>query len=822
MRKNIQYILLVILSIGYLSMGWAQTPQQEKYAEVKIYTGKNGLKELAGLGLPVDHGIRKKGAFFISDFSESEIKTIAAAGFKYEILQDDLAKFYVARNLNPTYEKQGNAINCGASVGEYPIPKGFNYGSMGGYLTYDELMTELDSMYAEYGDIISERAAIDTFQTHEGRPIYWLKISDNPTVDEGEEEPQVLYTGLHHSREPMSMTQMIYYMHFLLENYGKDEWITFLIDNTEMYFIPCVNPDGYVYNEETNPDGGGLWRKNKRDNNGDGMFNIFDDGVDLNRNYGYEWAYDDDGSSSDPGSAVYRGFAPFSEPETQAIKHFCEAHNFLIALNYHSFSNLLIYPWGFVGSFLTPDSTLFEEYAGLMTDENNYLAGTADQTVGYLVNGDADDWMYGEQETKNKILALTPEVGGGNDGFWPPQTRIIPLCQENMLQNLMVARLVHQYANIEEDSDIYVSNYDVNIPFSLAQLGLKGGTGFNVTIEPVNDAVADAGNGTFVFSPSLLGNAFGTLPVQLKDDIASGDEIIFNINVENEEGLAVSKTINKYFGESVLDYENAVSTNAEWELIGARNDWALIDNDFISSPNSFTDSPNGDYESGLNTTTRLLDTIDLTDCKHAVLKFWAKWDIEQNFDYVQIQAVRENGSREALCGKYTRIGGRFQDSGQPLYDGTQVNWLQEQMDLVDFIGQKINVQIRMRTDNAVSADGFYIDQIEVHKLLSDSIQTSNENINTPSQKLLLGQNQPNPVADKTLIPYQLPQHQINEALELLVVNTIGQVIYRETLPKGQTAGQLTVDTNAFNNGIYYYYLLGKNNTSSIQKMVVMH
>ena len=57
-----------------------------------------------------------------------------------------------------------------------------------------------------------------------------------------------------------------------------------IVDSTEMYFIPCVNPDGYVYNETTNPNGGGYWRKNRRNNN-DGSY-----GVDLNRNYGYEWA----------------------------------------------------------------------------------------------------------------------------------------------------------------------------------------------------------------------------------------------------------------------------------------------------------------------------------------------------------------------------------------------------------------------------------------------------------------------------------------------------------------------------------------------------
>ena len=115
-----------------------------------------------------------------------------------------------------------------------------------------------------------------------------MKISDNPNTDEP--EPEVLYTALHHAREPESLSQLIYYMWYVLENYATDPEVQALVDNTEMYFAPCINPDGYLYNEQTDPNGGGLWRKNRRDNL-DGEF-----GVDLNRNYDFSWGYDDTGS----------------------------------------------------------------------------------------------------------------------------------------------------------------------------------------------------------------------------------------------------------------------------------------------------------------------------------------------------------------------------------------------------------------------------------------------------------------------------------------------------------------------------------------------
>jgi len=105
-------------------------------------------------------------------------------------------------------------------------------------------------------------------------------------------------------------------MWYLLENYSSDPSIKNIVDNTEMYFIPVVNPDGYIYNQTTNPNGGGLWRKNRR-NNGDNTY-----GVDLNRNYSYNWGYDNTGSSGNTNSDTYRGPSPFSEPESRIMRDF--------------------------------------------------------------------------------------------------------------------------------------------------------------------------------------------------------------------------------------------------------------------------------------------------------------------------------------------------------------------------------------------------------------------------------------------------------------------------------------------------------------------
>lgn len=130
------------------------------------------------------------------------------------------------------------------------------------------------------------------------------------------------------------------------------------------------------------------------------------------------------------------------------MRDFCESHEFRIALNYHSYSNLLLYAWGYIPD-LPPDNDIFSAYGSIMTKENGYTYGPGYTTI-YVTNGASDDWMYGEQTTKNKIFAYTPEVGNGDDGFWPSPSRIIPLCQENMWQSMMAARLAGPFAEVND------------------------------------------------------------------------------------------------------------------------------------------------------------------------------------------------------------------------------------------------------------------------------------------------------------------------------------------------------------------------------------
>jgi hypothetical protein len=285
------------------------------------------------------------------------------------------------------------------------------------YHTYEEMFAEMDSVTTANPAI----CRLDSIgHTYEDRAIWAMKISDN--VGTTEDEPRVLYLGNHHAREIISVEIPLYIMYWFTDNYGTDSLATFLVDNREIWIIPMMNPDGREYVENV-----GDWRKN-RDPNGDGSI-----GVDLNRNWGYAWGYDDIGSDPNPSGETYRGDAPFSELETQTIRDFMETYQFSTCLSYHSHGRLFLYPWGFVHD-PCPDYAIFAALGDSLASFNGYTNQQGAQL--YPTNGDSDDWMYGEQTTKEKVFSFTPEVG---TQFYPPASEILTLCEENLGPAIVMA-----------------------------------------------------------------------------------------------------------------------------------------------------------------------------------------------------------------------------------------------------------------------------------------------------------------------------------------------------------------------------------------------
>lgn len=240
-------------------------------------------------------------------------------------------------------------------------------------------------------------------KTVQGKDILALKVTKNAGKTKDGAKPSVLYMSNQHAREWITPEMTRRLMHHTLDTYGKDQRVTKLVDSTELWFLLTANPDGYDYTHA--PDGERLWRKNMRDNDGDGKHTALD-GVDLNRNFPYKWGYDNEGSSPNPSSETYRGPKAGSEPETAALDAFQKRVGFEYAINYHSAAELLLYGVGWQVATPSPDDVAYKALAG--TPENPAVPGYHPQVSSelYTTNGEAD----GHAANVNGVMMFTPEM----------------------------------------------------------------------------------------------------------------------------------------------------------------------------------------------------------------------------------------------------------------------------------------------------------------------------------------------------------------------------------------------------------------------------
>lgn len=776
----------------------AQVSPQSSYQKVRIFLKGKDLSTLAKAGLEVDHGVIAEKKWLINDYSEEELATVRQLGFNYQVLQHDVSSWYARQDRPSELDVIANRSfgACDGTVpGNYPYttPVQYQPGSMGGYFTYQEMLSVLDKMVKTYPNLISQREIISGFTTQKGNNIFYVRVSDDVSKKDPK-KPKVLYTALHHAREPNSLSQMLFFIWYLLENYGKDATVDRILGETELYFVPCINPDGYLQNQATNPNGGGMWRKNMWQ---DASGNL--KGVDLNRNYGYFWGADNAGSSANPNSQTFRGPAAFSEPETQAIRYLCLEVPFAIALNYHTFGNYLIHPWGY-NDEPTSEDALFKAMGSVMNRESGFLMGTGVETVGYLVNGDSDDWMYGDISGKPAIYAITPEVG---PSFWPPATDIDQLNKSCVWMNLSTALLTLSYYSAKERVlSKYLSPDFQKIAVKVSRAGLRDGA-CTVTLTSSTQGVRVL---QAVREIRLAAGESENVLFDIEVDATKeyGEGIQFLLETNNE-GLLTTDMIRKewlpspfrrVFSESVNSLQ-AFSTSS-WETTSQ----------CVSPPFALTDSEAGTYKNNERTSITLTKPVDLSGASKAVLTFYAKWDIESQYDYAQVAASTDSIDFIPLCGKYTRTGGVYQDFNSPIYDGTQVEWIKEEVDLNLFAGQeKVWIRFQLVSDEYAEKDGFYFDELEVLADISVSGTAAQQFDNakifpslarTSGEIFLRGVN---------------PDHQTN--LELL--DQQGRVLI--TLPV--TDVQLSLDGTGLKPGFYLYRIRSADGWKGSGKLVLI-
>lgn len=715
------------LSILFLIFQTTYAQNSDIFYKLKInYSNGEDLIELANNGVCIDHGFNKKNHFFISDFSASDLDKIKSLGFTYEILIEDVTSFYQNRNKSELKLKSNEY--CIDENNDYITPNNYDIkdgNDFGGFYTYEEMLDELDDMYSQYPNLITQRTDLKDeeyiesphiHETYEGRFLQLVKISDNPQTNE--EEPQILYTALHHAREPGSMQQLIYFMWYLLENYESNDSIKQIIDNSELYFVPCVNPDGYVYNQTNEPNGGGMWRKNRRDNHG----------VDNNRNYSFidengNEVWNTSGTTGNPNGNTYAGNEPFSEAENRAIRYLVESKNFKLALNNHTYGNLLLYPYGYDYNQPTEDNEIYEFISSELVSENNY-----DNIISadlYPAAGDSDDFMYGmltteDNQTREKIFAMTPEIGSS---FWPQSSTIEDLCKGMIKLNLTAAKMIGNYARLKDNSSTFINNLNFESNFIFQRLGISNNSEFSVSIIPISSNIESVSS-TITINSAQIGEAINdSFDISLNESIQEGENVIYKYLLNN--GLYDEEiTVTKIYGQTQTitedDSDNYVN---HWH---DDSEWSNTYEEYFSPQTSITDSPYSNYSNNSEEIIQLIDPINLSGFVYAEINFDAKWNIESGYDYVQLEISNDNGnSWIPQCGKYTRKGIETHDFAldEPLYDGNQSQWINETVSLTDYLNEDIFIRFKLYTDGGLRRDGFYFDNFKI-KGISENLGIS--------------------------------------------------------------------------------------------------
>ncbi len=317
----------------------------------------------------------------VDGVAASDIDELEAAGFDVAFRGDGYAELLARPGDTERLERMGYAWR--------PLDRDLFPGARGAgdegnldpqYHTYQEMLDELNTLAASYPGI----CRLYQIGEAESRIWWWdnfayaydiwaLRISDNPGIDEP--EPCIVYDGRHHAREPVSTEISLAVARHFCQNYGVDPEITQVVNTTETWIVPMLNPDGHQWVESVDP----WWRKNLFDYNQNHHVDNYE-GIDLNRNYDWHWAA---GGWSDE---TYGGPYPFRAPETTALRDLCLAHRPAINPTYHSYGRQVLYPFGY--SVLAEPAVL-----EVAVEYGNRIGYTPMQST--TPTGSSKDYFYG-------------------------------------------------------------------------------------------------------------------------------------------------------------------------------------------------------------------------------------------------------------------------------------------------------------------------------------------------------------------------------------------------------------------------------------------
>ncbi len=683
-----------------------------------------------------------------------------------------------------------------------------------GYRDYQTMLDELLLLQANYPNLVQlvslgntwgNTYAASNIGSYHGfnHQIWAVKLSNNVSLSE--DEPAFYFLGEHHAREPISMETVMGILTFLVEGYGIDNTITERLNSSEIWFVPLVNPDGHkLVIDQTDV----WWRKNIRDNNLNSQINLDewgygDDGVDLNRNYGYERGYLS--ASDDPNMPTYRGVEAFSEPEVQAVRNLLLSRNFVAGISYHTYGQYVLFPYGYMQGVLSPDNTELQALANSMAallpkinSSGNYTAMPAYAL--YPANGTLDDWAYGERG----IFAYTIEMA---DEFIPPAEDVPEIVQNNVTaamklldrknNRILKGHITDAITGLPLRAMVHVVGMDDN-PLKLSQYYSDAQFGSYYRLLP---------EGNYTIKYICPGYGMEQFPVS----ISSTQQTISDVALLPVESVSLHVQVNDHFGNSIsgavlqfLDSNVDYTTDTEGGIVipgflpgayriiisctgyetlerlenitGDSRTFILSSNtifaddfengvtawsvqgswgasgDAYSGNGSLTDSPIGNYGNNQTRTCRTSQIINLNGAINVNLQFYAKYDIALDGDYCLL-AYSTNGTTWRSLASFSGFSG----------------WQHYSYNLNNLSGNPIYLRFVLVSNETGNADGIYIDNL---KLFATSYPSSTEDGITP-QTIPAMSCYPNPFHGKLHVSLSIPP-KVSDNLSLSVYNIKGQ------------------------------------------------
>ena len=665
------------------------------------------------------------------------------------------------------------------------------------YHTYEEMLFELDSLAAAYPAIM--RVDSIGHSTQDNLGIWAVKISDNVEVDE--DEPAVLFNGVHHAEEVLGLEICLSMIGELVSRYGRNMAITGWVNSIEIWFVPLLNPEGHRVVT------GGLdvtYRKNKRDNNGNGLFDFIPeiggdiDGVDPNRNYDFNWELGDTDWSSD----YYRGTAPFSEAENRAIRDLAIEQRFVFAILYHSArtgtKEVVYYPWCWEEK-RPPDFSIIEntaqEVAALITRDDGtaaYAPWCSSQRAPF-----ARDWFY----VRTGTIPMLIEVGSA---IHPPGHLVDDICTRNkegayylldrVLQGGITGTVTDSLTGMPLEAEVAILEASgailsrrlcdalygrfrrILLPglytMMVSKAGYRTEQFSDIPVNPSSPTVIDvalaplalhrfSGTVTDIHSGHPLG---ATLIVngpqtdtifshQLTGEFeAALCEEDYILNVLVDEYVPLRKALHlsgdttmamALYPADIIFFDDFETGIPRWESGGTFNTWDITASLCHSQSHSLTDSPGGFYLDGSDSWSAPSLGLALSQYQTAGVVFWHQYNLEPDYDSAFVEWSTDNGAS-------------WHGLGEP-FSASSGGWVCEVRSLSKWCGAADTLRIRFRllADGSVDADGWYIDDVLV---LAGGAGVSVEDGRgfQYHQGFHLGQNYPNPFNPATTIHYILP------------------------------------------------------------------